>query len=432
MIALTLTVLLAVEIFFLVRMISTKNNPSEEKAIIRIALPILFGLLVLAGIYEWSFRLMALAILLSFQAVVALISLIRNKPKSYKPVRGILQFTRNCLLLVFALMPAFIFPSFTQIEASGDHEISTAKYTWTDDKRIESYDDSGKNRTLTVDFWYPADPDGSYPLILFSHGAFGFSGSNLSTFADLASNGYVVASISHTHQAFFTADTHGQVSIVDPGFLQEAVDINASHDVNRAEKIYNTTKEWMKLRTDDQNFVLDMILDASAVSTADEPFSMIDVKRIGCMGHSLGGASAAQLGRERNDIDAVIVLDGTMLGEEIAFADGKPVLVETPYPVPLLNVYAEDHYKNSMELDGEGYNNFHATKLALDAYETVFKDAGHLNFTDLPLFSPRIAATLGVGSIDARRCIEDMNHLVLNFFDSYLKDKGAAVVQPEY
>lgn len=72
----------------------------------------------------------------------------------------------------------------------------TAKYTWTNNSRGDEFSKSGENRVLTVEFWYPQNADKTYPpLVVFSHGAFGFSGSNYSTFAELASNGYVVASI---------------------------------------------------------------------------------------------------------------------------------------------------------------------------------------------------------------------------------------------
>ena len=85
-----------------------------------------------------------------------------------------------------------------------------------------------------------------------------------------------------------------------------------------------------------------------------------------------------------------------------------------------------------MELVGDSYNNFYATKNALCAYETVFQDAGHLNFTDLPLFSPALAKMLGVGTIDARYCIETMNEVVLEFFNGYLKDAGEPKIEKEY
>ena len=188
----------------------------------------------------------------------------------------------------------------------------------------------------------------------------------------------------------------------------------------------------MKLRTDDENFVLDTILAECKNDKSDALFSMINTDKIGLMGHSLGGASSAQIGRERSDIDAVIVLDGTMLGEEVGFENNAVVLNDTPYPIPLLNVYAEDHFENSMKQDGDKYDNFNATRNAVCAYETVFKNAGHLNFTDLPLFSPTLAKMLGVGTIDDRYCIETMNKVVLEFFNCYLKDAGIPKIEKEY
>ncbi|MFZ7134636.1 MAG: hypothetical protein ACOWWR_20005 [Eubacteriales bacterium] len=150
----------------------------------------------------------------------------------------------------------------------------------------------------------------------------------------------------------------------------------------------------MKLRTDDERFVIDTILENVENEKEDTLFSHIDPGKIGLMGHSLGGSSLAQLGRDRNDIDAVIVLDGTMLGEEVAYENNEIIFNDTPYHVPILNVYVEDHYTNVMKLNGDAYDKFHASKNAVCAYETVFKNAGHLNFTDLPLFSPTLAKML--------------------------------------
>ncbi|MDD4018798.1 MAG: hypothetical protein PHV28_12745, partial [Kiritimatiellae bacterium] len=73
-----------------------------------------------------------------------------------------------------------------------------------------------------------------------------------------------------------------------------------------------------------------------------------------------------------------------------------------------------------------------ASHHAVEAFETVFADAGHLNFTDLPLFSPILARVLGTGTVDERKCINTMNEVVLEFFDSYLKNDGAPDIQKEY
>lgn len=428
----TLVLLLTLETVFLVWSIITRNNHREEKGIISIALLALFGLLLITGVFEWSFRYAALLLVLVTQAIAGAAILFRKKEKEYKLIKSIVRFTRNCFIFIFALSLAILFPQYEQPKITGSYEVATAKYTWVDNSRTDEFSRTGENRSLTVEFWYPENADKTYPLVVFSHGAFGFSGSNHSTFAELASNGYVVASIGHTYHAFYTMDTSGKLTIVDTEFINRAAKINAVHDTQHEEEIYNTTSEWMKLRTDDENFVIDTILTEGKNDSADVLFSIINTENIGLIGHSLGGASSAQIGRVRNDIDAVIVLDGTMLGEEVAFENNAIVLNDSPYPVPLLNVYAEDHYTNSKQLVGNTYNNFYATKNAVCAYETVFKNAGHLNFTDLPLFSPTLAEMLGVGTIDERYCIETMNKVVLEFFNSYLKDTGAPKIEKEY
>ncbi|MCE5196757.1 MAG: hypothetical protein LLG09_06485 [Negativicutes bacterium] len=429
---LTLALLFALETFFLVWAIKTKNNHREEKAITSIGLLAFFGLLLVTGVYEWSFRYVAFLPVLVIQAIISAIILVRKREKEYRLKRNILRFVKNCFIFAFALSLAILCPQYEQPETTGAYEVATAKYTWTDYSRVDEFSESGENRALTVEFWYPETVDETYPLVVFSHGAFGFSGSNYSTFAELASNGYVVASIGHTYQAFYTMDTNGKLTIVDTDFIYKAVEINAVNDTQHEEEIYNTTKEWMKLRTDDENFVINMILSECGSNKSDSIFSIINTEKIGLMGHSLGGAASAQIGRIRNDIDAVIVLDGTMLGEETAFENNAVVLNATPYPIPLLNVYAEDHYTNSMELVGDAYNNFYATRNALCAYETVFQGAGHLNFTDLSLFSPALAEMLGVGTVDARYCIETMNEVVLEFFNGYLKEAGEPKIEKEY
>lgn len=428
----TLVLLLALETFFLVWSIITRNSHREEKGIISIGLLALFGLLLVTGVYEWSFRYAALLLVLVIQALVGAVILVRKREKEYRLRKNILRFIRNCFIFTFALFLAILCPQYGQPKTTGGYEVATAKYTWSDTGRIDEYSKSDENRALTVEFWYPENADKTYPLVVFSHGAFGFSGSNYSTFAELASNGYVVASIGHTHQAFYTMDTSGKLTIVDTDFLNKAIEISNDNDTNHEEEIYNTTREWMKLRTDDENFVLDTILSECKNDGADTLFSIINTDKIGLMGHSLGGASSAQIGRTRDDVDAVIVLDGTMLGEEVAFENNSVVLNDVSYPVPLLNIYAEDHYTNARESDGDAYDNFHATQNALCAYETVFQNAGHLNFTDLPLFSPTLSKMLGVGTVDARYCIETMNKVVLEFFNSYLKDAGDPKIEKEY
>ena len=426
----SLIVLLAVEALFLVWAIKSKSSHTQERGIVHFSELVLFGILSFTGVFEWGFRYYILLAVLVIKAIIGVIQVVRKTEKPYKLGKNIGVLIGNFFIFCFALFLAILCPQHTQLVITGSYEIETAKYTWVDESRNESFSDSGENRALTVDFWFPEDFDGKAPLVVFSHGAFGFSGSNQSTFAELASNGYVVASIGHTYHAFFTMDTNGNLTLVNTGFINEVYAVN---EIDDPEQEYYGTRDWMSLRVKDEHFVLDTITaNVKAASGNDPLFSIIDLEHIGVIGHSLGGASLAQIGRERGDIDAVVNLDGSMLGEEIGFENGKVVLNDTPYPVPLLNIYAEDHYQNAMELVGDEYNCFHASRNAVCAYDVIFNDAGHLNFTDLPLFSPALAKMLGVGTIDRRYCIEKTNSLVLEFFNCYLKGGATPNFEREY
>ena len=429
---LILLILLTIEATFFIWSVTSKDHRGKERAIVSLALLTLIGVLLGTGVLQGTFRYGLLLMVLLIQGIAALLLLIKKKEKAYTMRTCLTRLIGATLLFVFALTPAILFPQYTLPAQTGTYQVLTARHTWTDEARAESFSSTGGNRALTVEFWYPESTGETFPLIVFSHGAFGFSGSNHSTFAELASNGYVVASIGHTYHAFFTRDTSGTVTTADMAFIEQASALNASHDTTRQAENFQTTSEWMALRIADEAFVLDTILAACEKEKADALYSSINPERIGLMGHSLGGATSAQTGRLRDDINAVIVLDGTMLGETLAVENNVAVRNNTPYPIPLLNLYAEDHYTNAKTFEGDAYANFYATRIALNAQETVFRNAGHLNFTDLPLFSPALASMLGVGTVDARSCIETMNRVVLGFFDCHLKGAAQPDIAAEY
>ncbi|HPK16959.1 MAG TPA: dienelactone hydrolase family protein, partial [Clostridia bacterium] len=329
----TLLIALSAQIGFLVYQMVTKNRQTKVKNIIRIAAFAIFSLLLITGVYWWGFRWMGLFILLTVLAILSTIYFIR-RPKAEKEYRGLtatLSCVNGCILLTFCILPGILFPQFKEVAPTGSYTVETASYTYIDASRAELLPETGENRKLTVQFWYPAVAEGSekFPLVVFSHGSFGYRGSNLSTFEDLASNGYVVCSIDHSYQAFFSRHTDGSTTLVNMDFLNDAVNIeNGVYDEQRT---YDLTHEWMELRTADMHFVLDEILRNTDKDNPEHVYSLIDTEKIGLTGHSLGGATAAQLGRERSDVDAVIVIDGTMIGEELGFENGQAILNAEPY-----------------------------------------------------------------------------------------------------
>ena len=152
-------------------------------------------------------------------------------------------------------------------------------------------------------------------------------------------------------------------------------------------------------------------------------------------GHSLGGATSVSLGRERKDVDAVIVLDGTMLGERTEVEDGKYVYYNEPYPVPILDFTKANDYNEREQYKSENgypYVNEYVIDNANDGRTVIFSNAEHMDFTDLPLISPFLASILGSGDIDHEEMMNKVNGIVLNWFDYYLKNEGTLDIQANY
>ena len=432
MIGMLLFLLLVVsETIFLFLQVFQKNPLRKQKAILSLSELLLFVILLFSGIVQFSFRWVMLIVLLTVRGILSAITLIRKKhEKPYRLSGAIGRFVGCVLLILPACLPALIFPQYNPLTPSGSYELATASYTWTDESRTESFEEDGSNRQVTVQFWYPdIDTEEKFPLVVFSHGAFGFRMSNHSTFAELASNGYVVCSIDHPYHAFFTKQTDGKVITVNPSFLQEAMQINESNATE--EDIFGTSQEWLSLRTADMNFVIDTIELLTRNTEKEEVFQHIDLTKIGVMGHSLGGATSVAIGRQRGDVDAVIDIDGTMLGEELAYENGVYQVNQEPYPVPLLAIDTTDHYLEGLTY-GDQYANNVTLANALDGREVHFDQAGHLNFTDLPFFSPTLANMLGTGNIDRTYCIQTLNHVILNYYNYYLKGDGQLSLQEVY
>ncbi|MCM1266449.1 MAG: hypothetical protein NC302_00980 [Bacteroidales bacterium] len=398
---------------------------------------------------KWRFTgcLVIIGIRLAIACIVYLIRL--RSPREDKSKAGVIvSAVMGVILIVFSLFPAFLFADYAGLATSGPYEVKETQAILVDHSRLEPYENDGSNREIPIHLYYPDGDVADCPLVLFAHGSFGYYQSNYSLYAELASNGYVVASIDHPYYAFFTKDTEGNTIIVDTEFVQTAVYMQYSTDFTETKEDYDITCEWMSLRTTDENFVLDAIKAAKNSNALDTAWyteserekteilaalAMADTETIGLTGHSIGGAAAVQLGRERDDISAVIDIDGTMLGEQIGFEDGEIIYNPEPYPIPILSLDNASHWESYSMLRAAGeqeYVNKYLLDNAIDGREAHFDGTEHMDFTDLPLFSPTLSKMLGKGDVNSAEFLPEINHIILQFFDYYLKGEGEPGIEP--
>lgn len=167
---------------------------------------------------------------------------------------------------------------------------------------------------------YPAAPakraSGSYPLAIFSPGA------NLSrllyndVLANIASQGYVVVSVDHPHDSSVVEYPDG-----------EAV-YSKQLATNPA-----TRQQDLETRVADLRFVLDH-LQSTASSPSTEPplipssiVSNVDLANPAAIGHSFGGATAAQAILEDARFRGGCNLDGIMFGSVVQQGIPEPFLL---------------------------------------------------------------------------------------------------------
>ncbi|MEV5815398.1 alpha/beta hydrolase family protein [Streptomyces mutabilis] len=232
---------------------------------------------------------------------------------------------------------------------------------------------------------------GRFPLVLLSPG-FGMPRTTLTSLADdLASRGYVVAAVDHAYESLATEFPGGRIP---PCVACEAAD-------ERPE-----LATVVRGRAADLSFVIDQLTDHR---TAGAPARMIDSRRIGAAGHSIGGATAAATMAADRRVRAGVDLDGDFFVDDAGDGLGRR---------PFMMVGAENtHAPGSAGTDWAGaWDRLHGWKRWL-----TVEGAGHFSFTDFPWLGDRLGLPDPTVPLSGERSWHITRDYVHAFFDLHLR-----------
>lgn len=362
----------------------------------------------------------------------------------------------SCLI---TLLPPLALPVFKFEAPTGSYAVGTVQYHWKD---------STRDRGLNIQVWYPADhtngkphapysPDlsnlakglsktysiprflfdyiglvqtpaylnapisqrkANYPVILFSHGFPGGRYTNTFQTIELASHGFIVVSVEHTN---------GSLTTVFPGGEYIGVDPNLPHYADLTGWDQLVSNIWVK----DTEFVIDKLEQLNRHDRQSMFKGRLDLQRIGMLGHSFGGANAAQVMLVDPRIRAAINMDGTFFGmgdlshglpRPFLFMSSDPpiasddLLVNPSEGVLAANGLTRDEYRLLQQIPIRKQQ-----ALQGGGQELVIPHADHLTFSDFYLIFPILSWMNG--HFDNREVQHTINEQTLKFFMKNLNYK---------
>jgi dienelactone hydrolase len=233
--------------------------------------------------------------------------------------------------------------------------------------------------------------EGAHPVIVFTHGYTGTFTDYTFLFEDLASRGYVVASVDHTYEA--TA-----IEFSDGRFVKS---VFGSHlaDTLRSDEQSLSFALWV--RSMDLKFVVDEL--ASLNREASGPFAgKLDLTRLAVAGHSLGGLAALLGLKQDARFKAAVLLDASV-------PDGSASLTKTP--VLVLAMGREQWSDEECRLWGD----LRGPRMAVN-----FWGSEHLTPSDAAWLAKGAVKT---GAMRPEKTIEALRNYIAAFLDINLMGK---------
>jgi dienelactone hydrolase len=254
----------------------------------------------------------------------------------------------------------------------------------------------------------PARPGPPRPVLLYSPGLVSDRTFGSVLVEDLASHGYVVAAIDHTHDASEVAFPDGRVETstitsLDPAILAQHVAV----------------------RVADARFLLDQLAVLNTGGNPDAehrrlPYGLagtLDLSRVGMIGNSLGGAAAAATQHDDRRIRAGADLDGSLIGADATAGSDRPFLL----------IRGQD----GGIPDDPTWATFLSQQRGPARELEILGTAGN-SFNDGQVLFPQVAGVLGlnaqqlaglVGTIDPRRSVLIQRTYLRAFFDRVLRHR---------
>jgi len=270
-----------------------------------------------------------------------------------------------------------------------------------------------------------------FPVIIFSQGYFAGLPDIYSCFMEnLASNGYIIFSITHPYEQIIVNYPDGQTAkvkknLTHKAFLQWALaKYTRLRKLDTPERIHLLLKRNFKIMkvfdrsldiwVDDSRYLMNQLEEINSGIIETPLTRKIDLNKIGAMGQSFGGATAGQLCLLDKRVKAGINLDGFQFGDVYNNNINKPFMLIQSTSFIDWNIGNQMIYSNTTE----------------PFYLLEIRRAKHYIFSDIAVL-PNVPEEMMIeylGNINPPKTMKTINNYILEFCNQYLKNNKSSLL----
>ncbi len=379
------------------------------------------------------------------------------------------------LILVISIVLPIILPVFHFAKPTGPYAIGTVTYHWVDMSRPELFTtDPNDHRELMAQVWYPAknepsaprspyildadtvipaasrllnlpgfflshlkyvttnavtsapisDDKSSYPVLIYLTGVDGFPSASTFQIENLVSHGYIVVGLDQPGVAASARFPDGrQISGWPRDQIQPLINQSIEPQPKAPTLLGKALPDGIiPYFAQDVSCTLDQLTDINKSDPKHILTGRLDLEHVGTFGVSLGGMNAAEACLKDPRLKACLIMDVWMPADVVKSGLQQPTMFITRDADTMrlerqrAGGWSENDIALTLNTMKALYNN-----LPRDGYYLQIPNMFHLNFTDLPYWSPIMSLVGMTGPINGQRGFDIVNAYSLAFFDKELK-----------
>ncbi|MBI5122821.1 carboxylic ester hydrolase [Candidatus Roizmanbacteria bacterium] len=377
-----------------------------------------------------------------------------------------------------AVLPVFHFP-----KPTGPYGIGTTTYHWIDQSRPEIFTTKKNvNRELMAQVWYPAKSDPSsprapyiqdidtvapalaqqfhfpkfffnhlkyvttnavssapvaedkpsYPVLIFLSGLEGYRQMNTFQIEELVSHGYIVVGLDQPGAEAAVQFPDGRQILGKPRDEMVRLDLQSVEPQVPAPTLNGVEQPQglIPYFAEDVSFALDQLTKVNKSDLNQRLTGRLDLARIGTFGISLGGMNVSQACLKDSRLKACLIMDVYIPADVVKAGLQQPTMFMTRDAEAMRlerqrsGGWTEKDIALTIDTMRALYN-----KSSVDSYYLQIAKTFHLNFTDVPYWSP-IASQIGIaGPVDTQHAFDSINAYSVAFFNQYLKNQPSPLLK---